>query len=32
MADVLFVVVSIAMFAGLIAFAVGCDRVIRRES
>jgi hypothetical protein len=32
MPDVLFVVVSIAMFAGLIAFTVGCDRLIRRGS
>ncbi len=32
MADLLFTVVSLAAFGALIAFAVGCDRLIRRES
>jgi hypothetical protein len=31
MADVLFVVASIAMFAALIVFVGGCDRLIRRQ-
>ncbi len=31
MPDVLFTLVIIAMFAALIVFVAGCDRLIRRE-
>jgi len=31
MADLLFIVVTLAAFAVLIAFVAGCDRLIRRQ-
>jgi hypothetical protein len=31
MADLLFVIVTLAAFAVLIAFAAACDRLIRRQ-
>jgi hypothetical protein len=31
MPDILFTIVSLLMFAGLILFVAGCDRLIRRE-
>ena len=31
MSDVLFVLISLLMFAALIAFTVGCEQIIRRN-